>query len=337
MSDKNVLFPFPPSSGEGADNRHNSSGDKLPRFPEPISVPVTAPIPAPSSGPVAETAGRSDPERKTAESFSPEEVRDLKEIARLYRSGGIVPGHGGDKKSAAEVSREFSGDASALFSNPPAGAPAIPNAASGGKNTPQRGNDPFPARLASDFGIPSPGAGKSSGEAGALSVEAVRQALLVFFEGHSGTGAFASTLSSPSDEEAKNAWKAALEDIQDLPMMLTVWGHLAGIFPVREFLRHGTPEQRLFTLMALGDRFLTGITGLAFSGRPALIQAVASYLSDVSECATFFAMEGDPFNNQHHERVPGSSPSGRMVREMRGFLVVRRGNNQIIRLGRVWT
>jgi hypothetical protein len=48
-------------------------------------------------------------------------------------------------------------------------------------------------------------------------------------------------------------------------------------------------------------------------------------------------MEGENFNPQYHERVPGSSSSSRIIKEMRGFLIVGKDNSQVIRISPVLT
>jgi hypothetical protein len=130
---------------------------------------------------------------------------------------------------------------------------------------------------------------------------------------------------------------ALLRDIQDRTMGFRVFCALAGVFPWRECLRHATPDQKLFATVALGDRFLQGLSGMTFSQRKPLIKAVARYLSGLTEVFSFIQAEGEPFNNQYQERVEGSSSGGRVVREMRGFLVVRKDSSQVVRLGRVFT
>lgn len=108
-----------------------------------------------------------------------------------------------------------------------------------------------------------------------------------------------------------------------------------GVFPCKRFIRHGTPEQKLFFLKVIGDRFLENIAGLKFTERKKLLKLVAKYLSDVSENYTFIPMEGEPFKPMFHERVEGSSSSGLIVKEMRSFLIVDSGSNRIIYTGLV--
>ncbi len=144
-------------------------------------------------------------------------------------------------------------------------------------------------------------------------------------------------LTIPVEIEMRNELVAALGEINEASTLLGVWSAVAGVFPLRGCLRHGTPEQRLFTLIALGDRFCESLAGMRWPGRQALIKGVARYLSDVSEVCSFLSMEQEPFQPTYHERVLGSSAGNSLIREMRGFLVIRRQNQQVIRLGRVWT
>ena len=110
---------------------------------------------------------------------------------------------------------------------------------------------------------------------------------------------------------------------------------ILGIFPCKRFIRHGTPEQKLFVLKSLSDRFLENIAGLKFLERRKLLKTVAKYLSEIAEYYNFIPMEGEPFKPNFHERVTGSSSSGLVVKEMRGFLVTDSRTNRIIYTGLV--
>lgn len=112
---------------------------------------------------------------------------------------------------------------------------------------------------------------------------------------------------------------------------------ILGIFPCKRFIRHGTPEQKLFVLKCLSDRFLENIAGLKFTGRKKLLKIITKYLSEVSENYNFISMEGEPFKPTFHERVPGSSSSGLTIKEMRGFLVVDSRTNRVIYTGLVFS
>ena len=117
----------------------------------------------------------------------------------------------------------------------------------------------------------------------------------------------------------------------------TVITAFLGVFPCKRFVRHGTPEQKLFVLKCLSDRFLENIAGLKFTGRKKLLKVVSKYLSDVSENYNFITMEGEPFKPTFHERVAGSSSSGLTIKEMRGFLVVDGRTNRVIYTGLVFS
>ncbi len=154
-----------------------------------------------------------------------------------------------------------------------------------------------------------------------------------------GYGAILSSfnLSDPVEIEASGAFKEILQEMQggdDLQKFL--WS-LAGIFPIKKYLRNGTPEQKLFVMNVLGDRFLQGLAGFVHPVRKKLLKAVSKFLSGTSESYSFLSMESEPFNLQYHERVPGASVSGKVIREMRGFLVVAKDNKRVIRLGQVLT
>jgi len=139
------------------------------------------------------------------------------------------------------------------------------------------------------------------------------------------------------EQEAKVAFKSILAEILDHRTRLRAFAALCGIFPVRKSLRHGTPEQRLFALNAMGDRYLESMAGLHFNERKKLLKAVARYLSQISDGFNFIQMEGEAFSSQYHERVPGASAAGKTVREMHGFLIVGRDSNQVVRIGQVLT
>lgn len=111
---------------------------------------------------------------------------------------------------------------------------------------------------------------------------------------------------------------------------------ILALIPCKKFIRHGTPEQKLFVLKSLGDRFLDGIAGIKWIDRRKLIKAAANYLSSLSENYNFISMEGEGFNPTLHERVLGAS-GGNIIKEMRGFLVVARGTNRVTYAGVVLT
>ncbi len=144
-------------------------------------------------------------------------------------------------------------------------------------------------------------------------------------------------VSDSIEQEAKSAFKAILNEISDQRTRMRAFSALCGIFPAKKCLRHGTPEQRLFALTVLGDRYLESMAGLQFNERRKLLKAVARYLSQISDGFNFIQMEGEAFSSQYHERVAGASAGGKTIREMHGFLIVGRDNNQVIRIGLVLT
>lgn len=112
---------------------------------------------------------------------------------------------------------------------------------------------------------------------------------------------------------------------------------LTGLLPVKKFLRHGTPEQQMFALTVIGDRFLATISSVAFAERKKLLKTVAKVLSIACDKFTFIQTEGEVFNPQLHERSPQSASSGRTIREMRSFLVIETISNKVIRTSQVLT
>jgi hypothetical protein len=144
-------------------------------------------------------------------------------------------------------------------------------------------------------------------------------------------------ISETWESETRNTLKALLNEISEEKLFIKVWGCIIGVFPAKSCLRHGTPEQKLFALIAIGDRFLQAISKVVFAGRKRVLKTIAAYLSAVSEQYNFIQMENENFSPQYHERIPGSSATGRTIKEMHGFLVVGRQNNQVVRTGRVLT
>ncbi len=144
-------------------------------------------------------------------------------------------------------------------------------------------------------------------------------------------------LSDPVEVEALQSFKELFSEIVDADDLLKIIWSIAGFFPLKKFLRNGTPEQKLFILNVLGDKFLHGLAGFVHPVRKKLLKAVSRYFSGISESCSFLSMEGEPFNLQYHERVAGAAASGKVVREMHGFLVVAKDNRRVIRLGQVLT
>ena len=183
-----------------------------------------------------------------------------------------------------------------------------------------------------------------SGEKGEKAVEAA-VAILPVEPPLSSTGTedvFASVWNSlevtdPSEAEALSSFKELFAEISGNNEKLRVFRGIAGIFPLKKNLRLGTPEQKLFVMNVLGDRFLQSLAGFAHPVRKKLLKAVSRYLSGVVDGFSFLCMENEPFNLQYHERVPGAAVSGKIIREMHGFLVVARDSNRVVRLGQVLT
>lgn len=144
-------------------------------------------------------------------------------------------------------------------------------------------------------------------------------------------------LAEPFEIEAKKQLSEIIGTISNIPTLVRVWGAISSLLPIKTSLRHGTPDQKVFTLIILGERFLQLLAGIAFSERKRLLKIIARYLSEASENWSFIQMEGETFNPQYHERAPGSMPSGKTVREMHGFLVTARSSNQVVKIGLVLT
>lgn len=138
-------------------------------------------------------------------------------------------------------------------------------------------------------------------------------------------------LNEPFELEARRQLTEIIGTIGDARILARVWAAVSSILPIKNNIRHGTPDQKLFALIMLGERFLQSLSGISFTERKRLLKTVARYLSEVSETCSFIQMEGEPFNPQYHERAPGSMPSGKSVREMHGFLVTSRSSNQVVK------
>jgi hypothetical protein len=138
-------------------------------------------------------------------------------------------------------------------------------------------------------------------------------------------------------KKARDSFATILEKFSDPKTLLQVFRSISGIFPIGNSLRHGTPDQKLFALTVLGDRFLQEMAGLHFSQRKDLLKTVSLYLTACSKHYKFIQMENDNFSPQFHERVAGSGTGNRTIREMRGFLIVAQDSNQIVRIGQVLT
>ena len=139
-----------------------------------------------------------------------------------------------------------------------------------------------------------------------------------------------------TEVDVLNEFKDIVSKIEPAAEKIVITAFL-GVFPCKRFVRHGTPEQKLFVLKCLGDRFLENLAGLKFTGRKKLLKVISKYLSEVSENYNFISMEGEPFKPTFHERVAGSSSSGLVIKEMRGFLVVDSRTNRVIYTGLVFS
>ncbi|MBF0546963.1 MAG: hypothetical protein HQM08_21155 [Candidatus Riflebacteria bacterium] len=217
--------------------------------------------------------------------LNPDEIRDLRTILELFRSGKLT--------------------------SPPVTAPQE-----------KADVDPF-AELPTNMSQPIPTTLPRSEEF------VMRSAFMKFLD--------IRTSSSPLEDEIRNSLKAICQNLEDQHTFVQAFCAIVGIFPICDFLRHSTPEQKMFSLNSLGDRFFQVISGMRFPLRKELVKIIGKYLSDSSTNYSFLSMEGEPFNNQFHERVDGSSSSGRSIVEMRGFVVTRINSDQIVRLGRVLT
>jgi hypothetical protein len=144
-------------------------------------------------------------------------------------------------------------------------------------------------------------------------------------------------LTETCEIEARSHFCEILKTISDNRVLVKIWGAANSLLPVKSNLRHGTPDQKLFMLITLGERFLQQLAGVIFAERKRLLKTVARYLSEVSENCSFIQMEGETFNPQYHERAPGSMPSGKSIREMHGFLVTSRSSNQVVKPALVLT
>lgn len=170
---------------------------------------------------------------------------------------------------------------------------------------------------------------KSETEIATTASSELRQSMLKFLD--------AVSLSEIWEIQTRTDLKVILDEIENNNCFATVFAAITGVFPARKCLRHGTPDQKLFALIAISDRFLTTISGQIFPGRKKLLKSIGAYLSAISEHYSFIQMENETFSPQYHERIQGSSSTGRTIREMHGYLVVGKDNKQVVRTGLVLT
>jgi len=195
----------------------------------------------------------------------------------------------------------------------------------------QRGvhNEELPPLPSVDRSMPAPATTAVMAEMTAKPEKILQQQLVTHLE--------SLHLNETFEVEARNQLLEIIGTLSDTRILTRIWAATSSILPIKSSLRHGTPDQKLFALIMLGERFLQSLSGMSFAERKRLLKAVARYLSEVSETCSFIQMEGEPFNPQYHERAPGSMPSGKSVREMHGFLVTSRSSNQVVKTALVLT
>jgi len=177
--------------------------------------------------------------------------------------------------------------------------------------------------------MPLPNTTAAAVQAETVSTNILQQQLIAHWE--------SLNLTETCEIEARIQLCEILKTISDNRVLIKVWGAANSLLPIKANLRHGTPDQKLFALITLGERFLKLLSGVNFSERKRLLKTTARYLSEVSENCSFIQMEGETFNPQYHERAPGSMPSGKSIREMHGFLVTSRSSNQVVKTALVLT
>ena len=139
------------------------------------------------------------------------------------------------------------------------------------------------------------------------------------------------------EQEAFATVRKLLEEIPDETLFGKIFSALCLIFPIQNSLRNCTPDQSLSNLINATDRCLALLSGSEFEQRKKLVKSIAKFASEISPSNLFFAHEGEPFNNQQYERAEGGDSTGRTIREVQSFLVVKRENNMIYRPGKALT
>lgn len=177
--------------------------------------------------------------------------------------------------------------------------------------------------------MPLPNTAAAAVQAETIPANSLQQQLIAHWE--------SLNLTETCEIEARSHFCEILKTISDNRVLVKIWGAANSLLPIKSNLRHGTPEQKLFLLITLGERFLQMLSGVSFGERKRLLKTTARYLSEVSENCSFIQMEGETFNPQYHERAPGSMPSGKSIREMHGFLVTSRSSNQVVKTALVLT
>lgn len=141
-------------------------------------------------------------------------------------------------------------------------------------------------------------------------------------------------LSEPTEKEFFKSFSDVIEAADDaIAYQLAI--AVIGLLPFKKFLRHGTPEQKLFVLKLMGDRFLDTISGTKWPDRKKFVKLAAAYLSNVSETYSFISSEGEAFKPTLHERVLGTPNQGSLIREMRSFIVCHTETKHIVYTGQV--
>ncbi|MBI3038379.1 hypothetical protein HYY75_04895 [bacterium] len=141
----------------------------------------------------------------------------------------------------------------------------------------------------------------------------------------------------PSEKDFGANLLTILNGIPEKPHFSRIFHAVSSVFPIQNFLRHATPEQKVFTLIVLTDRFLSLLTEIQFEGRNTLLKTISRFCSDVSEGYSFFQHEGEPIEIQYYERVEGSNSSSRVIKEMHGFVVINKKTGNVFRMGRAMT
>lgn len=131
--------------------------------------------------------------------------------------------------------------------------------------------------------------------------------------------------------------KAFIDDVTDESQRNRFECAMLGLMPLQKHLRHGTPEQKLAVLSMVTDRFLKSVAGLKSNHRKDILQTVAAYVSGLSGTYTFLQGEGEPFNNQYYERAEGSDVTGKHIREVHSYLVIKNETRLVARLGQALT
>ncbi len=279
----------------------------------------------------------SRPGQGGAEPLTDDEVADLRRLLGLFGPRWLQRVAEGGLPLRAPGAKAEHGDAGPsplpAFGAEPAGALGGPTGGlAGAVGAPGPFTFPVPAAPLSMAPSGQPGASVTSVGPPAAPVvppeTLVRNALLAWLERVPVEG---------PEREAGARLREVLGSIAPGPVFLAACQAVTAAFPAAQALRFGTPDQKQFALSAATDRALAHLAGHAFPERGRLLKALAAWASTVAGSFTFLTAEGDPFNNQYWERLPAASPSGKTIREVHGFLVIRSDTRQVVRLGRALT